>query len=77
MTEEQKASGKKPYKVLRIDELSKLADGGGIVAYYRCQIKTTGGVVLSVNLDKEDFKPDKAEKIFTEKAIEADKILAS
>jgi len=64
------------YKVLKIDEMTKVADAGGIEHYYRHQIKTKGGVVLSVNISEKDFTAEKAAPILLKRATEADKILS-
>lgn len=64
------------YKVLKIDELTRISDVGGIEHYYRHQIKTKGGVVLSVDISQEDFTAEKAAPILLKKAQEADKILS-
>jgi len=64
------------YKVLRIDELTRVSDVGGIEHYYRHQIKTKGGVVLTVDISEKDFTAEKAAPILAKRAIEADKILA-
>ena len=64
------------YKVLSIDELSRVSDMGGIEKYYRHTIKTRGGIVLTVNVDEKDFTPDKAGAILTKAATNADKIRA-
>ena len=64
------------YKVLKIDELTKMSDTGGIEKYYRHQIKTKGGIVLSININEKDFTAEKAAPILLKKAQEADKILA-
>ena len=64
------------YKVLRIDEMSRVSDGGGIEHYYRHQIKTKGGVVLTVDIDEKSFTAEKAAPILLKKAKEADAILA-
>ena len=63
------------YKVLKIDELTRVSDTGGIEHYYRHQIKTKGGVVLTVSISQEDFTAEKAAPILLAKAQEADKIL--
>ena len=63
------------YKVLKIDELTRVGDTGGIEHYYRHQIKTHGGVVLTVNISEADFTAEKAAPILLAKAKEADKIL--
>jgi len=65
----------KEYKVLKIDEMTRVADTGGIEHYYRHQIKTKGGVVLSVNIDEKDFTAEKAAPILLKRAIEADRVL--
>jgi len=63
------------YKVLKIDEMTRVADVGGIEHYYRHTIKTKGGTTLTVNISEEDFSAEKAAPILLEKAINADKIL--
>lgn len=64
------------YKVLKIDEMTRLADTGGIERYYRHQVKTKGGVILSVDISEKDFTETKAAPILLKRAAEADKILA-
>jgi len=64
------------YKVLKIDELTRVSDTGGIEHYYRHQIKTKGGVVLTVDISEKDFTAEKAAPILLKKAQQADKILA-
>lgn len=64
------------YKVLKIDEMMKPGETGGVEKYYRHQIKTKGGVVLSVNINERDFTEEKAAPILLKKAQNADKILA-
>ena len=64
------------YKVLKIDELTRMAEVGGIEHYYRHQIKTKGGVVLTVEIGAKDFTAEKAAPILLKKAQEADKILS-
>ena len=64
------------YKVLKIDEMVRVADTGGIEKYYRHQIKTKGGIVLTVDIDQKDFTPEKAAPILEASAQNADKIKA-
>lgn len=64
------------YRVLKIDELTRLSDTGGIEHYYRHTIKTKGGIVLSVDIAEKDFTEDKVAPILLKKAQNADKILA-
>jgi len=64
------------YKVLSIDELTRISDEGGIERYYRHRIKTKGGVVLTVDIDEKNFTAEKAAPILLKRAQEADKILA-
>ena len=66
----------KNYDVLKIDELTRVAEVGGIEKYYRHQIKTKGGTVLTVDIDEKDFTTEKAAPILEAKATEADKIKA-
>ncbi len=63
------------YKVLSIDELTRVSDTGGIEHYYRHRIKTRGGVVLTVDISEKEFTAEKAAPILAKKATEADKIL--
>ncbi len=64
------------YKVLKIDELTRVSDERGIEHYYRHTIKTKGGVVLTVDVSEKDFTAEKAAPILEKRAVEADKILA-
>ena len=75
MSPETKGGAQKPYKVLKIDELTRLSELGGVEKYYRHQIKTRGGTILSVDIDEGDFTAEKAAPILEKRAIEADKIL--
>lgn len=65
----------KAYKVLKIDELTRLSATHGIERYYRHTIQTKGGTVLTVDIDEANFSAEKADPILTKRAIEADKIL--
>ena len=64
------------YKVLKIDEMTRIAEAGGVEHYYRHSIKTKGGVILTVDITEKDFTAEKAAPILLKKAVEADKILA-
>ena len=64
------------FKVLKIDEMTRLSDAGGVEKYYRHQIKTRGGVILTVDISERDFTAEKAAPILEKHATEADKILA-
>lgn len=64
------------YKVLKIDEMTRVSDVKGIEHYYRHTIKTKGGVILTVEISEKDFTAEKAAPILLKKAQEADKILA-
>jgi len=63
------------YRVLKIDELTRMSDVSGVEHYYRHTIKTKGGVVLRVDISQEDFTAEKAAPILAKKAKEADEIL--
>lgn len=65
----------KPYKVLKIDELTRLAEAGGLERYYRHRILTRGGTRLTVDISERDFNAEAAGPILEKKAVEADKIL--
>jgi len=71
-----RVEGQKPYRVLKIDELTRISDAGGIERYYRHSIKTRGGITLTVDIDASDFTAEKAGPILEKRAVEADKILA-
>ena len=66
----------KAYKVLKIDEMSRISEVGTIEKYYKHQFKTKGGIILTMDISEKDFTADKAAPILEKKAIEADKILA-
>ena len=63
------------YKVLKIDELTRMSDERGIEHYYRHQIKTKGGMIKTVDISEADFTPEKAAPILLAEAQNADKIL--
>lgn len=63
------------YKVLKIDELTRMSEERGIERYYRHQIKTKGGVILTVDISEKDFTEEKAAPLLLAKALNADKIL--
>lgn len=64
----------KPYKVLKIDELTRIGDMNNVERYYRHTIKTRGGTVMSVDISEADFSAEKAAPILEKRATEADKI---
>lgn len=64
------------YKVLKIDEMSRVGEVGTIEKFYRHQIKTKGGVTLTVDISEKDFTAEKAAPILLKKAQQADAILA-
>jgi len=63
------------YKVLKITEMVRPKDEGGVRKEYRHQIKTKGGVILSVDIDEADFTEEKAAPILAARAKSADAIL--
>ena len=65
----------KAYKVLKIDELTRMSATHGIERYFRHTIQTRGGTVLTVDIDEVNFSAEKADPILTKRALEADKIL--
>jgi len=62
------------YKVLKIDEMVRPGDAGGIEKFFRHQIKTKLGTVLTVDVEEKDFTPEKAVPILLAAAQNADKI---
>ena len=75
MSPGQSPEGQKPYKVLKIDELTRLSETGGVERYYRHQIKSRAGVIISVDIDERNFTAEKAGPLLSQRATEADKIL--
>ncbi|KKL91539.1 hypothetical protein LCGC14_1893640 [marine sediment metagenome] len=64
----------KEYKVLSIDELTRTSPAKGVEKYYRHTIQTTSGTVLTVDVNEEDFTPEKTAPILQAAAINADTI---
>ena len=64
------------YKVLRITQMARVSDEEGIEHYYRHRIKTKGKTVLDIDIDEEDYTPERAGPILLKAAQNADKILA-
>ena len=64
------------FHVLKIDEMTRLSETGGVEKFYRHQIKTKGGVVLTVDVGEKDFTDEKVLPLLASKASMADKILA-
>lgn len=67
-------SSQKLYKVLSIDEMVRPSKTGGIEKFYRHAILTKGEVRITVDVDEEDFTPEKAAPILEKAAQNADKI---
>lgn len=65
----------KPYTVLKVTPASRVADEGGIAKYYRVKFKTKGGVVDTIDIEEEDYTPEKAGPILLQAAKNADAIL--
>ncbi|MBA7607942.1 hypothetical protein ES703_15112 [subsurface metagenome] len=63
------------YKVLKITEMIGPSDTEGVEKFYRHSIRTRGGVMLSVDISKDDFTAENAAPILKARAQEADKIL--
>lgn len=68
---------KKAYTVLKITEMMRPSETQGVEKFYRHQIKTAGGVTLTVDIDARDFTPEKTSPILTKAAQNADAILKS
>jgi len=65
----------KEYEVIKTDQLTRVSDTRGLESYYRVQIRTRGGTVLSVDIDGDNWTPEKAGPILLERAKNADEIL--
>jgi hypothetical protein len=65
----------KEYEVIKMDQLTRVSDTRGLENYYRVQIRTRGGVVLSVDIDEADWTPEKTGPILQAKAKNADEIM--
>jgi len=66
----------KGYEILRIDELTRMSDTGGLERYSRVRFKTTGGVVKTLDIDELDLTPEKVAPVVEKRAKELDAILA-
>ena len=64
------------FRVLKIDELVRPSETGGIERYYRHTIKTKGGMIRTVDISEKDFTEARAKPILEAFASEADKILS-
>jgi len=64
------------YRVLKIDEMVRVSDTGGLEKFYRHQIKTAGGVVMTVDIPEKDFTPAKVGPVLAAKAVDADRIMS-
>ena len=65
----------KEFTVLSIQEMVRLNDAGKTERFYRHQIKTTGGVVITVDISIADFNTERARPLLTAAAINADAIM--
>jgi len=63
------------YKVLKITEMLRPGELTGVEKFYRHQIKTKGGTILSVDIAEDDFTEEKAAPILAARAKAADAIL--
>ncbi len=63
------------FKVLKITEMVRPGEVSGVEKFYRHQLKTKGGVILSVDISEEDFTPEKSAPILLAAAKNADTIL--
>lgn len=63
------------YKVLKIDEVTRPDDVGGIRQAYRYTVKSKGGVRFTIELDDPDPTAEKVAPALAAKAAEFDKIL--
>ena len=66
----------KEYEVIKSDQLTRVSDTRGLENYWRVQIRTKGGVVLSVDVDADDFTPERVAPILQGRATNADRILS-
>lgn len=64
------------YTVLKIDEMYRPAEIGGVERYYRHTILTKGKTRLTIDIPEAIFTAEKTGPILLKKAIEADKIKA-
>ena len=64
------------FEVLKIDELVRPSDRGGIEKYYRHTIRTRGGTVLTMDIGEGDMAKDKVSAALVKRATEFDAIKA-
>ena len=62
------------YKVLKIDEGIRLGEAGGTERYYRHTILTKLGTRLTIDVNPDNFTPEKAAPILLLAAKNADAI---
>lgn len=65
----------KDYEVVKIDEIQRVDDLKGMVPFYRHTIMTKGGTRLRIDIEPQDFTPDKVAPILEAAARNADGIL--
>lgn len=65
----------KAYSVIKIDELIRPADQGGVETYSRVTIKTRTGQRATVDIDGADLTPEKAAPALEKKARDIDGIM--
>ena len=66
----------KEYEILWIDQLTRVADLGGIERYARVRFKTKKGILWNIDIDDPDLTPEKAAPIVEKKAKELDGIMS-
>lgn len=65
----------KEYKVLKIDEMTRLDEMGRPTQVYRYTARSKGGTVFTVEIDDPDPTSEKVAPILAKKAAELDAIL--
>jgi len=75
MVSSNDTSGKKPFKVLWIDQLTRAGDTGGIEHYNRIRFKTQSGLIRSIEVEEADLTDEKVTTLLTKEAQRLDKVL--
>ena len=63
------------YKILWIDQMTRVAELGGVEHYSRVRFRTKKGIIWTIDIDEPDLTPEKAAPIVEKKAKELDAVM--
>ena len=76
MTTQTKGEEQKPYKVLKIDEMTRVGELGRVEYFGRVTFKTKKGVTWHVDIPGENVTPELAAPVVEKKAKELDAVMS-